>query len=405
MRLTGATLILSSFAVFSAYGQSVISVHSGVVHYVDGSAFLQDKAVEMKFGHFPEIKVNETFRTEEGRAEILLTPGSFLRVAENSEVRMLSNQLSDTRLELIKGEILVESVDFTKDSAAAKVKGNVISVLFNGTTTILEKAGLYGFTSDPSRLRVYEGEALVKTASDQLTLKKGKETQLGGTLMAEKFDAKAGDELTRWSSRRAGYLATANVSAARSMYNDSNNWSSYGNGYMGGSMAGSMVGSMGGWFFNPMFGMYTFVPMGGMAFSPFGYSYFSPYAAGYYYPYYGGSYYPGSGYYNSGSGSGGSGSSANGAAPSRRSTGNYGGNSAIRGTVANHSRGPVGSTGSGSTYSGSRSSASTVSDLSTPSSTAVRGGGGGGMSSMGGGASSGGGRGGASSGSSSARGR
>ena len=198
------------------------------------TASIQDKAVEMKFGHFPDIKPNETLRTEEGRAEVLLTPGSFLRLAENSAVRMVSNQLTDTRLEFIKGEILVESVDWTKDSAAAKVKGNVISVLYKNSTILIDKPGLYQFTSEPGTVRVLEGEALVKTAGDQLTLKKGKETALEGTLMAEKFDTKTGDELIRWSARRSGYLATANVSAARSMGHNDSMWSSYAGGYGGG---------------------------------------------------------------------------------------------------------------------------------------------------------------------------
>ena len=35
--------------------------------------------------------------------------------------------------------------------------------------------------------------------------------------MAENFDAKADDELYRWSDRRSGYLAKANVSSANSL--------------------------------------------------------------------------------------------------------------------------------------------------------------------------------------------
>ena len=347
MRVCTATLILGSFAAFAANAQSVISAHSGVVHYVEGNASIEDKTVELKFGHFPEIKANETFRTDEGRAEVLLTPGSFLRLAENSAVRMISNQLTDTRFELLKGEILVESVDWTKDSAAAKLKGNVISVLYKGTTTLLDKPGLYQFNTDPGRVRVVEGEALVKTGSDQLTLKKGKETELDGTLMAEKFDAKTGDDLIRWSARRSGYLATANVSAARSMNQNDSMWSSYAGGYGG------------GWAFNPAFGMYTFVPMGGIAYSPFGFNYWSPYTVGSYYPYYGGYGGYGGGYYyypgNNGGGGGGT--------VSQPISGNRGGNSSLRpnlglqsSAASYHSRTPVGGGFSGGTSAAPSSS-------------------------------------------------
>ena len=32
----------------------------------------------------------------------------------------------------------------------------------------------------------------------------------------------------------------------------------------------------GGWAFNPMFGMYTYMPYSGFGYSPFGYTYYSP---------------------------------------------------------------------------------------------------------------------------------
>src|ERR1700738_1242027 len=110
MRIIVGSLLFGSALIFSAYGQSVISAHSGVVHYVEGDVYVQDKLVELKFGQFPDLKPDQVLRTAEGRAEILLTPGSFLRVAENSEVRMISNKLNDTRIELLRGTMLVESV-------------------------------------------------------------------------------------------------------------------------------------------------------------------------------------------------------------------------------------------------------------------------------------------------------
>ncbi len=149
--------------------------------------------------------------------------------------------------------------------------------------------------------------ATVKAGSDQLTLTRAKETQLAGALIAEKFDPKVGDELVRWSSRRSGYLAMANVTAAKTMSQDTGQW----NGYMGSGYG------WGGWAFNPLFGMYTYVPFGGIGFSPFGYGYYSPYSA-FYSPFgYGGfgyypvGYYPG-GYY------GGGGTVASGSTPSTR---------------------------------------------------------------------------------------
>lgn len=276
MRLVVASLVFGALAT-SAFAQSVISAHSGVIHYTEGSVTVQDKAVDMKFGHFPDVKPNEILKTEEGRAEVLLVPGSILRLAENTSVRMIDNHLSSTRVELLRGEIVIESMDFIKDSAAAKTTGNVVTLVYKDSQTTLTKAGLFAFSTAPGRLRVYEGEATVTGPSGALTLKKGKETQLEGALMAEKFDVKAGDELTRWSARRSGYLAAANVAAAKTLSSGgafSNGiWSSYlGGGY-----------GNGGWAYNPMFGMFTYVPFGGIAYSPFGYSFWSPYTVSQYY--------------------------------------------------------------------------------------------------------------------------
>src|SRR5581483_12433636 len=80
--------------------QSVISAHSGLVHFFDGSVFLDDQRLEQKTGKFDQINNGSELRTQDGRAEVLLTPGTFLRLGANSSIRMLSNKLEDTRVEL-----------------------------------------------------------------------------------------------------------------------------------------------------------------------------------------------------------------------------------------------------------------------------------------------------------------
>jgi hypothetical protein len=269
MRLPFASLAIGVFVSGSAFAQYVISAHSGVVQSVDGRAYLNDQPVQPKFGQFPDIKENQEFRTEEGRAEILLTPGVFLRLGENSSIRMASNKLTDTRVEVLNGSVMVESDNVLKNDA----KDNAVMLLYKGNTMILAKHGLYRVDADPARFQVYEGEAIVKGDSGQVTLKSGKETALAGVLMAENFDKKAADELYLWSSQRSSYLAKASASSAMSLRNSSG-------------------GSYSPWQFNPMFGMFTFVPYGGVAYSPFGYGFWSPYSvlSSYYYSpgYYGG---------------------------------------------------------------------------------------------------------------------
>lgn len=281
MQLRLAGLTIGVLVAGSAFAQYVISAHSGVIQVVEGKAYLNDKAVETKFGQFPDIKQEQEFRTEDGRAEILLTPGVFLRMGDNSSIKMVSNALTDTRVEVLGGSVIVECDEIPKD--------NSIELLYKNSTMMLVKHGLYRVNTEPAaRFQVYDGEAIVKGESGQLTLKPGKETALSGVLMAENFDKKDTDELYSWSSRRASYLATANASSAMSMRNSG--------GYSGYSGYSSGMFGLGGWQFNPMFGMFTFVPMMGFGYSPFGYGWYSPSTIGYYMPFYGG-YYPGySGY-------------------------------------------------------------------------------------------------------------
>ena len=251
MRASVAGLAFAIFAVGSAHAQYMISAHSGVIQYVEGAAYLNDNPVEPKVGQFPNIKENEVFRTTEGMAEVLLTPGVFLRMSENSSIRMVSNKLTDTRVEVLAGSALVECEDLAKD--------NAIMLLYKGSSMLLVKHGLYRVDAEQGLFKVYDGEAIVKGDSGQLTLHKGKETVLTGALMAENFDTKTDDDLYRWSDRRSGYLAKANVSSANSL----NSGTGYG-------------GLWNGWQFNPMFGMYTYVPYDGYLFSPFGYGFWSP---------------------------------------------------------------------------------------------------------------------------------
>src|ERR1700730_17445854 len=83
----GCVAILATSLAPGVWAQSVISAHSGIIHYVEGEVAIDGNAVHPKFAEFPDVKARQLVSTAEGRAEILLTPGVFLRIAENSSVR------------------------------------------------------------------------------------------------------------------------------------------------------------------------------------------------------------------------------------------------------------------------------------------------------------------------------
>jgi hypothetical protein len=219
-----------------------------MVNYVEGKVLLDGKPVETKFGVFPQMKNDSQLRTEDGRAEVLLSPGSFLRVGENSGVKMVSDRLTDTRLEFLGGSAVVECGELAKDEA--------LTVTYKDATISLLRKGLYRFDGEPAQLKVYDGEASVTKAGRTLTVKRSHLLPLEGVAVAAKFDDQ-GDSLTSWARRRSQYVAMANVSAAR----QAGQYGSWGSN---------------GWAWNPYFGMYTYLPMAGSYSNYWGYRFWSP---------------------------------------------------------------------------------------------------------------------------------
>ncbi len=351
-RLALGVLALAAGSIAALAQSAVISARSGLIHYVEGQVYLGDQLVETKFGVFPEVKENQQLKTEEGRAEVLLTPGVFLRLGENSSFRMITNRLIDTRLEFLAGSAIVEAEDIGKD--------NSITVVYRDATVHPVKKGVYRFDSGDNELRVYDGLAEVTAGDQTVEVKEGHLIALD-TLAVHKFDKTVTDALNRWSERRDGYVSMANVAAANTLRTSL---------FSGGNLFSS------GWYYNPFFGMYTYVPgLGGMFYSPFGNPFFSPfdvymaYMPGFYYPGYYGNYGYNSGYSNaynsvnyrsvpvparsSGSGAFGSGGSvASGHGPSHGSSGSVSSGSVSSGTVNAGSSGGISHGGGGCAVGG-----------------------------------------------------
>src|SRR6202171_224819 len=161
IRLSISALLAGAFTAGVGYAQQAISAQSGMVHYIEGSVYANGKVVEPRFGQFPALRAGEELRTEDGKAELLLTPGAFLRVAEHSSVRMLSNRLTDTRVEVLSGSVMVECDELLKD--------NALALVYRGKSVQLEKHGLYRLDTEPARFQVYEGVAVIQSDGAQLT--------------------------------------------------------------------------------------------------------------------------------------------------------------------------------------------------------------------------------------------
>jgi len=269
IRMVARWGVVLALAIGPASAQPVTSAKSGVVAYLEGKVYLENERLEFSTVHFPQIKENGTLRTEDGRAEVLLTPGVVLRLGENSSLKMITNRLIDTRLELLTGAAVVEADNVEKDTS--------VTVVCKSGTVGLSKMGIYRFDAEPGRLRVFKGLADVRLGSETVEavlVPGGKAISLAGdTATAEKFNIEDTDSLDRWSSHRGMVLAMANPSAAKSA-----------------STRPAFTIGMGmgicGWIWNPWYGVYTYVPCDGSYYSPYGYRYWSPYTVGqvYYHP-------------------------------------------------------------------------------------------------------------------------
>jgi len=262
-RLLAAAAIFAfgGVSAFAQSGMSGTSVIPGTLNYVEGSVSLNGQPLTSQSIGKATVGQNQVLSTAQGKAEILLTPGVFLRLGDNSAVRMLLPNLTDTRLALLNGEATVEVTELFKE--------NHLQIGVGGTMTRLVKRGLYEFNADHPQLAVYDGEASVLIGDRQIKVKQGHEAQLTGTVKVAKFDRKTQqDPLYAWSNLRSEYDAQASAESAQAVYGG---WGPYWYGP--------------GWYWNPWWGAYGFLPGYGVLYSPFGWPFFSP-AFAYYAPIY-----------------------------------------------------------------------------------------------------------------------
>jgi hypothetical protein len=240
----------------------------GTVNYVEGQVYLGTQTLDGSSIGKVEVDAGETLSTANGKAEMLLTPGVFVRLGDQSSATVISSGLMNTRVSVDQGEALVEVAEIHPE--------NDLRILVEGKGTELLKTGLYDFDENHHAVRVLDGEAIVDDGDERIKVKSGRMVDLGlnGPVKTQKFNKKEleAQDLYRWTSLRSSYLAEANADAAPAY--------SMGFGWFGD-----------GWYWNPWFDAYTFLPGDGIFYSPFGWGFYSPWCAGFAPFSYGGRYF------------------------------------------------------------------------------------------------------------------
>lgn len=254
------------FALSPAFGQDAVSAKSGMVNYFEGKVLLNGEPLVYDRARFPQIPAGGTLQaTDEGRAEVMLSPGVLMWVGEGAKVELVSDNLLNAKVRVLAGSVVISGTEFTDDMS--------LTVLVNEDTVDIRKKGIYRFDAAPASIYVYDGEATVARAAGNSKVKKGNALALSQPqAQLAKFDKDETSALLAWAESRDSQIQTASLSSARSMA--IGGYPALGYGSMGGT---------GYWLYNPYFGMYSFVPMNRMMMSPFGYYYLNPGAVNNYY--------------------------------------------------------------------------------------------------------------------------
>ncbi len=224
----------------------------GTVNYVEGHAALNGQPLGPGSAGSAIVGQNQAIDTQAGYVEVLLTPGAFLRVGHDSEVVVQSAGLANVQLQVVRGEAMIEATEL--------VKGTLMQVNMNGSSTQITERGLYDFDATQQVVKVLDGKAKVDEASRVKTIGKGHEVMLSNAnLKSRDFDKQVAeaDPLYVWSKARSEVEAETNVHIA-------NQVASYGGWYGP------------GWYWDPLWADYAFLPGAGLLYSPFGFGFFSP---------------------------------------------------------------------------------------------------------------------------------
>jgi hypothetical protein len=215
--------------------QFVVSVKAGLVNHVQGNA----NVAEMEMA-----RVNRPIKTgTDGYVEVLLRPGSFLRLGEDSEAIIDDAELANVKLTVTRGPAVIEVVEISSDFPITVTTGNL--------TTKIVSSGIYRFADGTAT--VLQGK--LKTADLKLTYEKGWQLFFQDNYRARKAAKIQVTSLDVYSQARSEEIARANYSLAS-------------------SLAGpSSYGIYDLWLYSQQFGMYTFIPRGGFR-SPYGHQYY-----------------------------------------------------------------------------------------------------------------------------------
>jgi hypothetical protein len=129
-------------------------------------------------------------------------------MGEGSAIRMVANELSDTRVELLAGLAIVDS--------AEPSPGTSVTLIYRDWTVHFLQQGIYRIDSEPPRLWVHQGKAEVSagTSGEPIFVEQGMDVPFAAALVPERSIDQPRDALSEWAEGREQSISADNTIAA-----------------------------------------------------------------------------------------------------------------------------------------------------------------------------------------------
>jgi hypothetical protein len=247
----------------------VISAKAGGINAVTGQAAMHPKGESdwQQLMITDDLEAGDRVRTaHDGRVEILLNPGSYLRLGGDSEVELSNNSLANLEVRLLRGTAIVEATGVEETQM-------MINISTPHAKLAIDRQGLYRLNvvpNDATEVIVRKGRVIL--GESHTKVKGGMKVTFSATAVSV---AKLTDEekklekevaIERWSKDRAETLAKANRRINDRMLNSA--FSARNSDFF----LFNSFGRSGLWFYNSRSACYTYLPFGYHS-SPYGVSY------------------------------------------------------------------------------------------------------------------------------------
>jgi hypothetical protein len=266
----------------SEKNQYIISAKAGVINFTEGDVTYERGSDTKMLVVGDELMAGDVVKTgTNGYAEILLSPGSYLRLSPDAEFSFADTSIDKLRLQLMRGSAIVEVavIDGLKGTIATittpkatfaivrgglyrfnvRADGSSEALVRKGRIVILEPIASAGVNTKTATVPKADGEIKITGA----LVKEGSKAFIeGDTIAIASLDKKAQDSFDIWSKDRAKALIAANRTLPKRVG---------GAGVLSTLISNLFYGGI--WLYDPFLRCHLFLPSLYGFYSPYGWGY------------------------------------------------------------------------------------------------------------------------------------